>query len=305
LSVSPSFIVLTWGLVLCSVAGAAEPEDSGATFGVRRIEVSADPVTPLPEVHIAPGLSTTLFFDSRMEPERMVLEGHERFQRVGTSEDHLALVPSGTFRPGERLRLEVRFHDGAAPERIAVLLVVDAARVDRQVEVFRRPRRAESYRQEVEELKAGLLRLRREVERLRVIRAPEGGVEAWVAALQPTDEFMNRKLSHQRVDSRFPVYIWDMRNIRLGQTWAGLKVYLEMKEQGTEWTAVRAELLDAQGRKVKVLPPVQQAPLRFKQHANVMIPLEDARKLPKGVYTLKLVDEGGERPVIIEGIEVP
>ena len=297
--------VLTWGLLLAFGAWAADLEASALTSGVRRIELRADPASSLPEVCIGPGLSTTVFFDSRIAPEHVVLEGRERFHRVGIADDHLALIPSGTFRPGERLRLEVRFHDGATPERAAVMLVVDASQAERQVEVYRQPRSAESYRQEVEELKAGVLRLQREVDRLRVIRAPTGELEALVASITGQDVFTYWGVSYQRVDSAVPFSVSSTSVITVGAMWAGLRMHLELEEPGPDWTAAGASLVDARGHVVKVLRPWQQEPLRFKQGRTIVIPQEGARPLQKGRYTLKLWDEGGGRPVTIEGIEVP
>ena len=302
--VSSSFLVLTWGLLLSSGTGAPALEASVPLEGVRRIQLRADSISALPEVHIAPGLSTTVFFDSRIEPEHVELEGRERFLRMGIAEDHLALVPSGTFRHGERLRLEVRFGDGAAPERAAVMLVVDSGQVERQVEIYRRPRTVESYRQEVEELNAELRRLRQEVERLHVIREPRG-VEALVSSLVEPDDVQSRKVPHQRVRSPLRISVLSTRVVRLGAAWAGLQLDLDLQERGADWTAVGASLLDAQGRTVKVQPPWQQGPLRFAERRVVVIPLEAVTALQKGHYTLKLWDEGGGRPVAVEGIEVP
>nr|WP_281404521.1 DUF2381 family protein [Pyxidicoccus fallax] len=287
-------------MLLSGAAGAADFE----TPGVRRIELGADGGAPLPEIHIAPGLATVVFFDARIEPEHVVLDGRERFQRVGISEDHLALVPSATFREEERLRLEVRFHGGAVPERAAVMLVVDADRVERQVEVYRHPRTAESYRQEVAELKVVLSRLQREVEELRATRASDG-IGAVVASLRGTDGFADTNVSYQDPGSGFQLQPKGLRIIHMAQSWTGLKLKLVLRQPGEDWTAAEAELLDEQGLSVKVRPPVQQMPVRFDQQADVVVPLDDPNALRKGRYTLKLSDAGGRRPVVIQGIEVP
>ena len=115
MSGSPAFIVLAWGVLWAATAQAAAQEASGSGAMVRRIDVQAGTLATPPEVRISPGQSTIVFFDARIRPEQLVLEGRERFQRFGVTEDHLVLVPSPTFREGERLRLEVPFHDGAAP----------------------------------------------------------------------------------------------------------------------------------------------------------------------------------------------
>lgn len=294
-------LLLVCGLFLFRGAVAAEAAATGPLAGVRRIELRADLVSPLPEVRIAPGLSTTVFFDGRISPDEVKLEGRERFLRLGLAEDHLALVPSSAFRSGERLRLEVRFRDGGAPERATVMLVVDATQVERQVEFFRRPRTAESYRQEVEELKAGMVRLQREVERLRASGGPAGGLDAVFHSLDGPELVRFTEVSYQRVSS--PFLVPSAKWVTLGARVRALRLRMQLPEQEGEWMAVGASLLDTQGRAVNVHSPWQQEPLRLKLSQVLVVRLEGAEMPPQGRYTLKLWDEHG-RTVTIEGLEV-
>ncbi|WP_163997913.1 DUF2381 family protein [Pyxidicoccus caerfyrddinensis] len=301
---SYSFIVLAWGLLLAPVADAADPGATETLAGVRRIDFKETGAS-LPEIHIGPGLSTTVLFDSPIRPDEVVLEGRERFQRLGMSEDHLVLIPSSTFRQGEQLRLEVRFHDGAAPERAAFRLVVDAARVERQVEIYRQPRTAESYRQEVEELKSGMARLRQEVGRLQRSNASSGDSDSWIATLAIMGDIVDKTLTYGRADSSAPVSVTEAKLLRLPGRWVALCVVLKWRGRAGGWTAATAALRDAQGQSMRVLRPWQQGPVSIKGVQNVVIAIEDEAAFQPGRYTLKLLDEGGGTSVTLEGLAVP
>ncbi|WP_164014848.1 DUF2381 family protein [Pyxidicoccus trucidator] len=307
MSVSSPAIVMTCMLLLAPAADAAAPDMQQVAVGVRRVELR-DARESLPEVHIGPGLSTTVLFDSPIRPDELVLEGRERFQRLGLSDDHLVLIPSATFRQGERLRLEVRFSDGAAPERAALSLVVDAARVDRQVELYRRPRTAESYRQEVEALKAAMARLQQEVERLPVPGATAVGGASWATTVAQVEEVEARQLPYLSVAVSAPVSVRAVWSLRLRQHWQALRVKLHANPGA--WMPTGASLRDEQGRFVNVLAPWAQVVVahRVPQHNEpqiVVVALEDVAAFRPGGYTLKLWDEGTGQSVTFEGLQVP
>jgi uncharacterized protein (TIGR02268 family) len=301
---SYSVIVLAWGLLLAPVADAADPGATETLAGVRRIDFKETGAS-LPEIHIGPGLSTTVLFDSAIRPDEVVLEGRERFQRLGMSEDHLVLIPSSTFRQGEQLRLEVRFRDGAAPERAAFRLVVDAARVERQVEIYRQPRTAESYRQEVEELKSGMARLRQEAGRLQRSNASSGDSDSRAATLAIMGDIVEETLTYGREDSSAPVSVTEVKRFRRPGRWVALRVTLTGRGRGGGWTAATAALRDAQGQSMRVLRPWQQEPVANTELRNIVIAIEDEAAFRKGRYTLKLFDEDGGTSVTLEGLAVP
>jgi uncharacterized protein (TIGR02268 family) len=293
-------VVLTWALLLVPGAEAAEDAPAG-TAGVRRIELRADTRASPPEVRIRPGYSTTLFFDSPILPEQVELEGRERFQRVGMADDHLALIPSSELRQGERLRLRVRFRDQALPELASLMLVVDFLQVEQQVELYRHPRTAESYRQEVEELKAGVTRLRQEVEQLRGVQLPAREIEALLGSLENRDTLRFESLVHQRVSSPSPTRVIRGSVLSLEEHWTALRFRLEMPFEEVAWTAAGASLTDAQGRLIQTRPPWQPGPVRMNQAQIIVVLIEEAVALRAGRYTLKLWDEAG-RTVTIEGV---
>ncbi|ATB46759.1 DUF2381 family protein [Corallococcus macrosporus] len=296
---SPTFIVLAWGLLWATLAESAAVD---APAVVRRIDVQAGSLATPPEVRISPGLSTTLFFDARIRPEQLALEGRERFQRFGATEDHLVLVPSPTFREGERLRLEVRFHDGAVPDRAVLNLVVDATRPERQVELYRHARSAASYRQEVEELRAGMLRLERQVQQLQRSRA--GGEvtrESLVADIQDVSAIRHRHWAARKVTGDFIVRAVSL--VRLSPAWAALRILLVPSEAAKDWRAAGAALTGAQGNRLRTLPPWQAGPLDAAGDSPIVIVLEEPEAVDTGRYTLELWDEGRKRTLKLEGLQ--
>ncbi|HZI16112.1 MAG TPA: DUF2381 family protein [Myxococcus sp.] len=295
--------VLACALVLAPGAEAA-PEPSADPAGVRRIELRADVHAPPPEVRIRPGYSTTFFFDSPIQTEQVELEGRERFQRVGITGDHLALIPSSSLREGEKLRLRLRFRDGALPEFASLSLVVDRHEVEQQVELYRHPRPAESYRREVEELKEGMTRLQREVERLREAAVPAVGVEPLLARFDAADSLQYEPLKYQRLSSSIQANAFRGAAISLQGKWIALRFMLETGAEEADWTAAGASLVDARGRLMKTRPPWQPGPVSFEQEQVIVVMLEEGANLRAGRYTLKLWDDAG-RTVTLEGVAPP
>jgi uncharacterized protein (TIGR02268 family) len=161
-------------LLLAGPAGA-QPAATLCKGGVRRFELPAAPTGKMEEVCISPWLATTFSFDADVVRESITLEGRERFAKVDPGDSTLKLVPSEKLVPGERLRLTLRFKDGAAPASAGFILVVQAAQADTYVEVQREKRTVESCQQELKESAAELQQCRAENEQLRAAKgAPDG-----------------------------------------------------------------------------------------------------------------------------------
>ncbi|WP_338867553.1 DUF2381 family protein [Myxococcus stipitatus] len=290
-----------WGVMMALGAEASGLEAaSGSLAPVRRIEVSADARAPVPEIHIAPGRSTTFFFDARVRPDEVVLEGRERFERLGLSEDHLALIPSSLFRDGERLLLELRFRDGAAPERAAFILVVDAARGEPQVEVFRAVRSVESYRLEVQELKARVAQLQAELTRQR----PEGrsrAIESAVAEMEDRDAMVLMRLSPLKVVAHPDITVVQAWRVEARGLWKSLRLEMRARKGGAEWVATGASLSDEGGRVFDVAAPWQSAPLVDGNGAILVVLVNGATPADSRRYVLKLWDDRG-RTATVEGL---
>lgn len=275
----------------------------GELAPVRRIEVGAEMRGPASEIRIAPGRSTTFFFDAHILPDEISLEGRERFQRLGLSEDHLVLVPSSAFREGERLRLGLRFRDGAAPERVTFVLVVDPALGEPQVEVYRRARSVESYRQEVDELKGRLSQVQFELDRLQLEGRSSGALEAFVASVGEPYDLSIRSVTYTKAVTHPDVSVLKTQVVVHQPRWRAIRLGLRARAGGAGWVATGASLTDGSGRSRKVLSHWQTGPLHDDVDQTLVVFVEPATEVESGRYVFKVWDAKG-RTVTLEGLSL-
>nr|WP_225937057.1 DUF2381 family protein [Myxococcus sp. RHSTA-1-4] len=109
----------------------------------RRIDTAGRAGDTARELRVAPGVVTSLVFDTPLDLEAMKaeLEGlGARFGLVDVGQSRMTMLlrPSAGFSPGSRQRVEVRFSRGEEPRRAVLELVsVPKAEAERQVEVTR------------------------------------------------------------------------------------------------------------------------------------------------------------------------
>jgi uncharacterized protein (TIGR02268 family) len=146
----PPTVPLLLALLATTPALAEPPSEDWDPVTARHLELTAENAGQAHEVRISPGLTTTLVFNAPLLHGGVVLEARERFRVVTVDETmgFVALLPSGALSPGQQLRLEVRFADGAVPTSITFSLMVHPTRAEPQVNVYRQPRSAESFQQE-------------------------------------------------------------------------------------------------------------------------------------------------------------
>ncbi|HZI03594.1 MAG TPA: DUF2381 family protein, partial [Archangium sp.] len=200
------------------------------------------------------------------EPESVALEGKERFALVDPARSTLKLVPSEQLRPGERLRLTVRFPGTSAPAGATLLLVVHAAVAAPLVYVHRQPREADSYRQELAVAKEEARQCHEENARLRAERNVPGGLAGLLASGllaematgvlaadigERVQQFPSNALREPFVES-----------FRAGSRVA-LRLSLDNPPGAAPWVAEGATLVRAgrQGLSLKVLTLWQPAPV--------------------------------------------
>jgi uncharacterized protein (TIGR02268 family) len=174
-----SFLLMA--LLFLAGSAVAQPAATPCKAGVRHVELPTEPTHEIPEVCISPWLATTFSFDTDVLRESITLGGRERFVKVDVGDSMLKLVPSEKLTPGERLRLTLRFKDGAAPANAAFILVVQAVQADTYVEVHRERRTVESCQKELKEKAAELEQCRAENEHLRSTQEGPDGLRGLIA----------------------------------------------------------------------------------------------------------------------------
>ncbi|RKG58742.1 DUF2381 family protein [Corallococcus sp. AB011P] len=283
---------------------AAPPVGNDAVEGTLRMEVGADGLGTRP-IHIGPGVSTTLLFDTDIQHDQLSLESRAQFARVSTGSSVLVLVPSNDLQGGDSLKLSIPFKDpgSALPSRLSLTLVVDSGAVDRQVEVYRRARSAESYRQEVQQLRAELERLRQEhVSSGEGAREPMGLRGLLIASKSLPGIGVDGKW--MRIKCRRPCSF----HVERGSVFTSgprRAVQLMLRTADTKpWTIGKAVLVDRQGKEWQSFPPFQSGPITAESQATLILEF-DVNNAELDGYQLRVTDVDGTRTAQWSGINFP
>ncbi|MDC0712728.1 DUF2381 family protein [Stigmatella sp. ncwal1] len=124
-------LVLLWG-----TAARAEPTPGGRVERTRAVTVTGNPAEPLPEVHVAQGTMTLLFFPAPIQKKTLTFE-ESRIRVLDAGELSVIVQAVTDLQEGERHEIGVFFADGRAPSRAAFVLVTDPAEVDIRIDVQR------------------------------------------------------------------------------------------------------------------------------------------------------------------------
>ncbi|MFL5354064.1 DUF2381 family protein [Archangium sp.] len=248
-------------LALALVAGAtqaAEPAPVPRCAATSRIDVSADSTGQASEVCVSPDETTTFVFGSPLAAGAVEFQPAGRLADWAQGKEGLTLhvIPKGDFLPGERVKVTVRFADGAAPASATFWLVGHAVRGTRRVEVFREPRPADVLKKEKDEAQAEARQCQEDKARLLAERKEPGGLmgAAW---LEREKEIASRDIA-QGLKQHPANALQTERAFSYGHpngatVTGGMAVRLQLLNPGAEpWTAAGAMLKDAAGAEVEL-----------------------------------------------------
>jgi uncharacterized protein (TIGR02268 family) len=279
-----------------TLAAAQAPSSANGPRQVRRIELAPVPLHAPPEIAIRPGTASLLLFDTPIVRDGVELEERERFSRVATGDDTLALLPSEALREGERLRLTVRFADGAAPAEARFLLVVVLGQADAQVEVLRSRRAAEPGPLEPAGLTEELQRLREENARLRAERGP-GGLTG--AITEPWSGGKGITVARLGLSGfRGPGAGLKVTAATCFRATTRLAVDMLVTHSPGEppWSPGGAVLRDTEGRRLPIIQLWQPGSTTGSAlEVHVIVEAELSESAGPGPYTLELPEAGGDR----------
>ncbi|MGE6762431.1 DUF2381 family protein [Corallococcus interemptor] len=301
----PFRLFVTLPLLLWSVPGlAAPPAATEAGQGPVRMEVGAEDSGTRP-IRIGPGMSTTLLFDTEIQQDQVSLEARALFARVSTGSSVLVLVPSNDLQEGGTFRLSIPYKDvnSALPSRLSLVLKVDSGAVDRQVEIYRRARSAESYRQELQQLRSELERLRQERRAPAQTQGEQAGFRGLLLAV-PQYPGLSVARTARPWSCRRPcsLLIEKSATFSSGKRRA-VKLWMRAADK-KPWTIGRAVMVDPQGKEWVSLPPVQSAPLTPQSQETVILEFDVNSPELQG-YQLNVSDAEGARTVQWSGISFP
>lgn len=246
-------------------------------------------------------------FDSEVSREGLTLEGRERFALVDAGLTVLRLIPSEKVSAGERLKLTVRFQDGAAPASATFVLLAHPARSEAHVEVYRRKRSVETYQEEVRQARIEAEKCREENERLRAERSAPDGLTGLISTKVLSGwgvEFrdVTKDVTQSPGGAVGKHYVRTYRAARR----VAVEVFLVSRGDDQPWTAKGATLRGKANEELKVLQVWQSGPVAPGSDApRVVVEAEAASESPQGPFTLKLWDEDGRRTVTLGSVAFP
>ncbi|MFP2927220.1 DUF2381 family protein [Pyxidicoccus sp. 3LG] len=310
---SASSFVVVLGLCLLGMGAHAQTPSAAHGARARPIELTAEPGGEEPEVLISPERSTTLTFDSELlrtadGGDTVELERRDAFALVDSGATVLRLIPSGSLKPGDRVRLKVSFKARAAPSGAAFTLVVHAAQAEPVVDVYRNARPVESYQQEAREARARVAQCQSELERTQAERAGPGGLRGLIAAKQLAEEGVKPKDLTKAV-TKAPGNA--LATFRVLSYRAAGRVAVELEVYGLAgappFTVAGAALTGKRGAELKVLPVWASGPISAnpEEKGRVAVEADATLEDAQGTYTLKLWEEGTGRTVIVGNVTFP
>ncbi len=220
----------------------------------------------------------------------------------------LHVIPKGDFLPGERVRVTVRFADGAAPASATFWLVGHAARGTRRVEVFREPRPAGALKREAAEARADARQCQEDKARLLAEREEPGGLMGF-AWLEGAGVVASKRLGLLTEQPANALGLDEARSYSYtptGETHpVSVAVRLRLLNPGAEpWTLAGAALVDSAGEQVE-LARWPLAPIPANGAGAVVVGIKGERAQLGCPCTLKLWEATGPRTFTLGIVEFP
>ncbi len=294
-------------LALALLAGAAQAAEAPPVprcAATSRIDLAADAAAQASEVCVSPDETTTFVFDSRLAAGAVEVQPEGRLADWVQGKGGLTLhvIPQENFLPGERVRVTVRFADGAAPASATFWLVGHAATGARRVEVFRQRRPADVLRKERDEAQAEARQCQDDKARLLSEREVPGGLmgTAW---LEREKRVASRDLYGEL--KQYPAdALWTL-GARSYSHPGSIAVRLQLENSGAEpWTAAGAELKDLTGVEVK-LSAWQASAIAPSTLGFVLVGAEREPGHLACPCTLKLWEAQGPRTITLKNVRLP
>ncbi|WP_228565563.1 DUF2381 family protein [Myxococcus sp. AB036A] len=301
-------VLLIHSLFMAQAASPAPSPTAPWTPMTRRLTVglqSPRSATPPPEVRISPGMGTLLLFDTAVA--RAELEGEKRFTRIRLAGDTLTLMPSTSVEDSEELQLTVHFADGAAPASATFRLVPHPTLADRQVEVHRQARSADSLHAELIEKEEEVRRLREELARMEAAQSLPDGLTGMLAT-KHLDKNGVRALWLAGQLVRHPRNALNVTYATTYRAATQVAVAVECEELrgGAPWEARGATLVPREGTALRVLRVWQAAPTTAGMVGQLIVEAEATNTMSPGPYTLTVwAAEGDKRSVILGNVMFP
>jgi uncharacterized protein (TIGR02268 family) len=287
--------------LLTGTAQAAEPPRVSECSATSHLDLTAGSTEQTPAVCVTPDEPTTFVFAAPLPPGAVVLSDNRSIS-FSQADTFVTVYPRRSFLPGERVKLTVRFADGAAPESASFWLVGHVARGARRVEVFRHSRPADELEREATEARAEARQCQADKARLLAERTEPDGLMG-VAWLERTDAIKWRNL---QTDLRqHPGNALELSQATSYSHPGSVAVRLTLQNPGAEpWSAEGAVLKDSTGAEVE-LSPWQEAAIPPGAPGFIVVGAEREAGQLACPCTLELWEAQGPRTVTLGNVTFP
>ena len=295
---------------LAGAASAADPSTVLRCPSTLRFDLAAEPSEVTSEVCVSADETTTFIFDSRVAGGGVEIQPEEGLADWGQGKEgtSLLVIPKAGYLPGERVRVTVRFADGAVPGSASFWLVGHAARGTRRVEVYRQPRPADAFKREAADAQTEARLCQEEKAHLLSERREPGGLMGAVW-LEQGGTITSKGLGDARMHPASA-----LRLVR-GMTYSytptegvqaiSLSVLLLLSNPRAEpWTTAGAAMFDSTGEQVD-LAVYQSAPILPGSDGNVVVGTEREPGQVACPCTLKLWESPGTRVFTLANVTFP
>ena len=306
---SPGAVLLA--ALLTGAAQAAEPPPVPRCAATARFDLAVGSPEVAPDVCASADETTTFVFDSRVAVGAVEFQPGGRLAHWALGEDGLSLyvIPKADYLPEERVRMTVRFADGAVPATASFWLVGHASRGTRRVEVFRQPRPPDVLKKERDEAQAEARQCQEDKARLLAEREEPGGLmgAAWLAgAGVVASKQLGPYLRQQPANAPGLTGAWSYSYTPTGESHpASVAVRLGLSNPGAEpWTLAGAALVDSTGEQVE-LARWPLAPILANGAGAVVVGIKGERAQFGCPCTLKLWEAQGPRTVTLGNVTFP
>jgi uncharacterized protein (TIGR02268 family) len=312
MSTSSLTVPLLLSLLATTPALAESSAEAWDTVAARHLELTADKAGQEHEVRISPGLTTTLVFNVPLLQGGVTLEEREHFRgvTVDAATGLITLLPSRALPRGKQPLLTVRFADGAVPESVTFRLVVHRTRAEPQVNVYRKPRSAESFELEARQAHERAEQCEARLAQTQAKQGSPGGLiglidsglvkgEVGIAAQDisntikqpPGEALQKRKAFSYRAEGRVAVAV-ELKNT---SAWPWT-----VDEEGVV-------LVGKGGARLRVLRVWQPEPILpgGDEGGLVVVEAEATAEQAQGTYVLQLGETSGARTVTLRGVTFP
>jgi uncharacterized protein (TIGR02268 family) len=291
-SVPPCRVVSLW-LLLLPASALAQPESLDMAAAARQIELSQ---TPSPELWVAPGQTTWVTLDAPLDVSTMRQAPRvEGLRRVEVLERAVALVPGAGVKAGAQLDFTLWFADGQPAEGVRLVLKVDSAKGEPEVEVYRGEIPPAALKRQVDAWKA----------QVAALTAREASLSAVVAAGLVGPAGIRTLDMSDRVQLLAPGLTSGAAWLHIAAGRMALEVTLTLAPGAAAWapdTVTLTEMIHGTPLPVRSVRLVGGAALQPGNTTRLLVEWDVPPAAVGLEYDLKAAEQSGERGVTVKRI---